>query len=137
MLELLRHVGPDQTRALCYATGVRLATEHPLGQLDKLSELETAAQHFLAERRWGWLILEERHDAVDFIHGCSPLRAWFGESGLSWAPALFEGFYAEWLRQLGAGERLELRQAEPPSGPDDVLRFRLMHENRFKSGGRP
>ncbi|MDB5973280.1 MAG: hypothetical protein JWR07_40 [Nevskia sp.] len=137
MLELLRHVGADQVRALCYATGVRLATDHPLGKVDKLSELEIAAQSFLAARDWGWMAVEEHQDAVDLVHGCSPLRAWFGEAGLIWSAALFEGFYAEWLRQIGAGEGLELRQVESPSGADDVLRFRLMHESRFKAGAAP
>jgi hypothetical protein len=134
LLELVRHVGVEQVRALCYATGVRIATDHPLGKVDKLSELETAAQRFLAARDWGWMTVEEHQDAIDFVHGCSPLRAWFGEAGLSWSGALFEGFYAEWLHQLGAGERLELRQIETPTGVDDVLRFRLMHESRFKAG---
>lgn len=131
MLELLRHVGPEQARALSYATGVRMAAEHPLKGIDKLGEMETAVQRFLAARDWGWVRMEEREDAVDFVHGCAPLRAWFGDAGLSWAAALFEGFYAEWLRQLGAGERLELRQIEAPKGDDDLMRFRLMHESRF------
>jgi len=133
MLELLRHVGAEQARALSYATGVRLAAEYPLKGIDKLSEMEAAAQRFLGARDWGWVRMEEREDAVDFVHGCGPLRAWFGEAGLSWASALFEGFYAEWLRQLGAGERLELRQVESPQGDDDLLRFRLMHQSRFNA----
>ena len=137
MLELLRHVGVDQVRALCYATGVRMATDNPLGKVDKMSELEAAAQRFLAARDWGWMVVEEHADAVDLVHGCSPLRSWFGEAGLAWSSALFEGFYAEWLHQLGAGEKLQLRQVDAPSGADDVLRFRLMHESRFKAGVAP
>src|SRR5579871_2473377 len=50
LLELLRHVGAEQLRALCFAAGVRLATETPLGKVEKLSELEAAACRFLAER---------------------------------------------------------------------------------------
>jgi hypothetical protein len=134
MLELLRHVGAEQVRALCYATGVRIAADHPLDKVDRLSELEASARQFLAARDWGWMAIEERPEALDFVHGCSPLRSWFGEAGLSWSSALFEGFYAEWLRQLGAGERLALRLVEAPGGADDVLRFRLMHESRFKTG---
>ncbi len=131
MLELLRHVGADQARALSYATGVRIAAESPLDAVTQLDQMEAAAQRFLAARDWGWVRMEEREDAVDFVHGCAPLRAWFGEAGLDWAAALFEGCYAEWLRQLGAGERLELRQVEVPRGDDDVMRFRLMHQSRF------
>jgi hypothetical protein len=131
LLELLRHVGAEQLRALCFASGVRLATENPLGKVEKLSELETAACRFLAGRGWGWLMVEEHQESVDLVHGCAPLRAWFGEDNLGWSAALLEGFYSEWLRQLGAGERLALRQVE--GGADDVLRFRLMHESRFKN----
>lgn len=133
MSEVLRSAGAEQARALCYAVGVKIASENTLGKVDKLAELEELAQRFFSARDWGWMRLEERDDAVDFVHGCAPLRSWFGEAGLAWSPALLEGFYAEWLRQLGAGERLELRQTSPPSGADDVIRFRLTHESRFKS----
>lgn len=133
LAELVKHVGVEQARALSYASGVRMAAEHPLGAMDKLADLQQMAQRFLSARDWGWLRIEERPDAVDFLHGGSPLRAWFGESGLSWAPALFEGLYSGWLRQLGASERLELRQVEAPSGPEDMIRFQLGHESRFKN----
>jgi predicted hydrocarbon binding protein len=132
LLELARHVGPEQARALCYAAGKRIAAAHPLGRLERLSDLERAASAFLAERDWGWVSIEERQESVDLIHGCSPLRAWFGEPAQVWAGGLFEGCYTEWLRQLGAGEGLELRQVDE-AGNGDVLRYRLMHQSRFAS----
>lgn len=132
LLELLRHVGAEQVRALCYAAGVRIAVDNPLPKITKFSELEIATRQFLADKGWGWMAVEEHQEWVDLVHGCPPLRAWFGADSLSWSGALFEGFYAEWLRQLGAGERLALRQVEAPGGADDVLRYRLMHESRFK-----
>jgi hypothetical protein len=131
MLELLRHVGTDQARALCFAAGTSIAVENRLVGVDKLGEMEQIINAFLKVRDWGWMRVEEHEDAVDFLHGCSPLRAWFGEECLGWAAALFEGLYAEWLRQLGAGERLELRQVDAPKGDDDLVCFRLMHESRF------
>lgn len=130
--ELLGQVGSEQLRALCFAVGSRLGETSPVSKIDKLSELEKWAQQWLAERDWGWLAIEYHDDAVDLIHGDAPLEAWFGDGALAWSAALFEGLYGTWIRQLGADERLQLRQIRLADRPADELRFRLAHESRFQ-----
>lgn len=130
--ELLGHVGEEQLRALFHATGVRLGEAYPVEKIERLGELEQLAREWLAVNDWGWLKIEHHDDAVDFIHGDSPLEAWFGEAGVAWSSSLFEGLYATWIRQLGADDRLQLRQIRFGDRPTRELRYRLTHESRFQ-----
>eukprot|EP00611_Tribonema_gayanum_P000824 TRINITY_DN10618_c0_g1_i1.p1 TRINITY_DN10618_c0_g1~~TRINITY_DN10618_c0_g1_i1.p1 ORF type:complete len:166 (-),score=26.84 TRINITY_DN10618_c0_g1_i1:35-532(-) len=135
--ELLAQVGEEQLRALFRATGAQIGESYPVGKIERLGELEQVAQTWLASNDWGWLKIEHHEDAVDFVHGDSPLVAWFGEAGLPWSSALFEGLYAAWIRQLGADERLQLHQVRLADRPVQELRYRLSHESRFtqQAGG--
>lgn len=131
LLELLGHIGMDQLVAFCYAVGRRVAADFPLGPVETLAEFESVAGRFLTEKGWGWLRIEEKADFMDFVHGCAPLRTWFGDRDFDWASSFLEGFYAEWLKQVGGDDQLELRLVDGPVGEDMVLRFRLMHSSRF------
>lgn len=133
--ELHAHVGEEQLRALLRATGVQIGETYPVEKIERLGELEQVARAWLAANDWGWLKIEHHEDAVDFVHGDSPLVAWFGEAGLAWSSALFEGLYAAWIRQLGADERLQLRQVRLADRPVHELRYRLTHESRFAPSG--
>lgn len=129
--ELVKHVGAEQLRSLFYLAGSRIAEENPLQGVDRIGDLERAARSLLARHDWGWLRIDQHEDSVDFVHGDAPLESWFGEDSAAWAPALFEGLYGTWVRQLGAEERLQLRQVGSTDGRSRELRFRLMHENHF------
>ncbi len=129
--ELVKHVGVEQIRSLFYLAGARIAEQNPLQGVDRLGEVERAARALLAGHDWGWLRVEQNDDWVDFVHGDAPLDAWFGEDSAAWAPALFEGLYCAWLRQLGAEDRLQLRQVAATDSRQRELRFRLMHESLF------
>lgn len=131
-LELHGHVGEEQLRSLFHAAGVRLGETYPIEKIERLGELEQLAREWLAVNDWGWLKIEHHDDAVDFIHGDSPLEAWFGKAGLAWSSSLFEGLYATWIRQLGADDRLQLRQIRLSDRPAGELRYRLTHESRFQ-----
>lgn len=133
--ELLAHVGEEQLRALFRATGAQIGETWPVEKIDKLGDLEQVVRAWLAANDWGWLKIEHQDDAVDFVHGDSPLVAWFGEASLGWSSALFEGLYATWIRQLGADERLQLRQIRQADRPAQELRYRLSHESRFTPAG--
>lgn len=130
--ELLGQVGDEQLRALFYAAGARLGEVYPVGKVERLGELERIAREWLAVNDWGWLKIEHHDDAVDFVHGDAPLEAWFGEAGLAWSSSLFEGLYGTWIRQLGADDRLQLRQIRLTDSPTHELRYRLTHESRFQ-----
>lgn len=130
--ELVGQVGDEQLRALFHAAGVRLAETWPLEKVERLGELEHTARALLAAHDWGWLSIEHHDDAVDFVHGDSPLAAWFGTASLAWSSSLFEGLYATWIRQLGADDRLQLRQIRLADRPERELRYRLTHESRFQ-----
>ncbi|MES0873823.1 hypothetical protein ABSH63_07400 [Sinimarinibacterium sp. HSW-8] len=129
--ELQSQVPEDQLRALAYMAGRRLAAQHSIGEVRTLAEFEAFANDTLERLDWGWMQVEETPGAVDILHGCAPLERCFGEGVQGWAPAFFEGMYAEWMRQLGAGERLDVRQILGGSLPSEVMRFRLAHESSF------
>lgn len=130
--ELSRQLGVEQMRSLLYAVGSTFAAGHPLEGVVRLGDLELAARELLASNDWGWLRIDQDEHYVDFIHGDSPLAAWFGEENLEWSPALFEGVYAGWVSQLGADKHLQVRQIKFDGASDCELRFRLAHESRFK-----
>ncbi|ULQ45369.1 hypothetical protein JN531_009530 [Flagellatimonas centrodinii] len=129
---LAEQVEGPQLRALAYLAGRALGAAHPISTCNTLSDVEAAANQLLRRMDWGWLKVEAGAADVQFLHGCSPLRSWFGADGLSWSGAIFEGIYAEWLQHLGAGEQLDLRQVGDAEGVDDVLRFRLAHQHQFE-----
>ncbi len=128
-LELRQQVPIEQLRALLYLTGRRIAAERPVNDLKTLAEFEQFARLQLAELDLGWLKLEETASGVDFLHGAAPLSGWFGGDSSAWAPALLEGVYAEWMRQLGAGDQLDVR--EVAQLPGEPLRFRMAHASSF------
>lgn len=132
-LEIHGQVGEEQLRSLFHVAGTRLAEDHALSKVARLVDMETEARELLAAQDWGWLRIEHREDAVDFVHGDSPLLAWFGDPGLAWSGALFEGLYATWIRQLGADARLQLREIRNADAGSRELRYRLTHESRFNS----
>lgn len=129
--ELQVQVPEGQLRALAYLAGRRFGAQQSIGEIRTLVEFEAFANETLGRLDWGWMRIEESADAVDILHGCAPLQHWFGDGANVWAPGFFEGMYAEWMRQLGAGERLDVRQIVGGSGTADVMRFRLAHESSF------
>ena len=138
--EVLRdQVDTAQLRALAYIAGQSLATVHRLGPCETLADVEEEANKVLLKLDWGWLRIESRAEYVQFTHGCPPLRGWFGAEGMAWSGALFEGVFAEWLRGLGAGEQLDLRQVGDAVGADrldieerasQILRVVMIAEDR-------
>ncbi|MCC5870875.1 MAG: hypothetical protein JJU22_00610 [Gammaproteobacteria bacterium] len=128
---LAEQVATPQLRSLMYLAGQSVARSLPLNHCESLSELEEAVNRILMNRDWGWLRIEDRADDVMFVHGCSPLRSWFGTRHLAWSGGLLEGLYAEWLHQLGADTQLVLRQVGDAEGRDDILRFRFAHAHQF------
>ena len=129
--ELATQVPEGQLRALAYLAGRRFGTQQSIGEIRTLVEFEAFANDVLGRLDWGWMSIEEGTGAVDILHGCAPLQRWFGDGGVPWAPGFFEGMYAEWMRQLGAGERLDVRQILGGTGSAEVMRFRLAHESSF------
>lgn len=129
-VELVQQVPADQLRALVYLAGRRIAAEQAPAEVKTLAEFEAFAQRALARLDLGWVRLEETAAGVDFVHGCSPLAALFGTETAGWSPGLLEGMYAEWMRQLGAGDQLDVREIAQPAG-SELLRFRLAHAANF------
>lgn len=130
--ELEGQIPVAQLRSLAYMAGRRFGAQRGIGEIKTLADFEGQANSTMAELNWGWMAVEEAAGAVDIVHGCGPLKQWFGDAALSWSPGFFEGVYAEWMRQLGAGDRLDVREVVPSGAAgSDVLRFRLAHESSF------
>lgn len=129
--ELARQVPAGQMRSLLYLAGRGLAIEHPIQDARTLADFEGFAGRVFNQLDLGWFRVEEESGAVDFVHGCAPMLQWFGATAAEWSPGLLEGMYAEWMRQLGAGDRLDVRELSPADPGGEVLRFRLAHESSF------
>ncbi|NGY03748.1 cellulose biosynthesis protein BcsD [Solimonas terrae] len=129
--ELAGQVPAPQLRALLYRTGRALAREHSASSIKTLAEFEGFAGRMLASLDLGWMQIEEVSGAVDFLHGAAPLTAWFGTAAAEWSAGLLEGLYAEWMMQLGADERLDVREIEDRALPEGVVRLRFAHESAF------
>ena len=130
-VELSRQVPAAQLRALMYLAGRQLALENPIQDARTLADFEGFAGHVFGQLDLGWCRIEEEAGAVDFVHGCAPGASWFGAAGMECMPGLLEGMYAEWMRQLGAGDRLDVRELATAEAGGDMLRFRLAHESSF------
>lgn len=129
--ELAAQIPVGQLRSLLYQAGRRFGVEHPIGDIRTLGDFEIYAQGLFQALDWGWVEIQESPGAVDIVHGCSPILGWFGPDAAEWAPGFFEGVYAEWMRQLGAGDRLDVREVISNRSSSDYLVFRLAHESNF------
>ncbi|WP_028081472.1 cellulose biosynthesis protein BcsD [Solimonas soli] len=129
--ELAAQISAPVLRTLLYRAGRAIAREHSASGLRTLADFEQFAGRTLAALDLGWVQIEEVSGAVDFVHGCAPLVNWFGAQAEDWAPGLLEGLYAEWMSQLGADDRLDVREIEDASLPPDRHRLRFAHESVF------
>ena len=129
--ELSAQMPADEIRSFFAVLGRRWAQKMPLPKGGGLKELERALNATLESCQWGWVRVRELENCVEFQHSCAPLRSAFGAEALRWAPGLLEGLYEEWLRDLGAGKALVLRQVGGVQGNTDTLRFRLAASEHF------
>jgi hypothetical protein len=129
--ELTQQVSAPVLRTLLYRAGRSIAREHSANGIKTLAEFEQFASRALSALDLGWVQVEEVSGAVDFLHGCAPLHGWFGGNAGDWAPGLLEGLYAEWMAQLGADERLDVREIEDKTLAPGIFRLRFAHESAF------
>lgn len=132
--ELASQMPSDQLRAFFHIIGRRMAEAHPLRAGESLAQLETHVNRYFASIQWGWVRLKDQQASVEFAHACAPLRAAFGASAMEWCGAVLEGMYAAWLKQMGSGDALELRQVGHAEGLSDTITFRLAHASAFAAG---
>lgn len=129
--ELNDQMDVEEIRAFCYVLGQRMAEASPIPEVETLDALEQVLNQRFGDMDWGWVMIRDVHSSLEFVHSCAPFRSAFGDAGMAWAGALLEGMYAIWLRQLGAGEELQLRQIGEAEGDADTMRFRLAHPSLF------
>lgn len=123
--EFSREASPDELRGLMRRLGASMAASLPLDAGDSIPGFEAAANRHWATMRWGWCQLSELSDGLLIEHYAAPLAVAFGESALSWSPALLEGIYTEWLKALGSPASLSLAPYGEVDATGRVLRFRL------------
>lgn len=129
--ELSQQLSLPELRGFFYAIGARMAAQSPVEAGASLADMERAFNGWLSPRNWGFVQIEDRQNALEFLHSCAPLRAAFGAQGMAAAGAIFEGLYGTWLQQVGIEDELELRQVGAAEGVADTLRFRLAHRSLF------
>lgn len=108
--ELGTRIEPDQARALMRRLGASIARSAPLPALELLPDLESAMNSVWSGMDWGWVELNDAHDALRIVHHCAPIEAAFGAQSRHWSPAVLEGAYEQWLWAAGAGDRLRVQQ---------------------------
>ncbi len=130
--EFANHVSDAQLRSLAYLAGHRLAKQYAISGIGTIDQFEQRANALMSEMNWGWVTVEAKPGSIDFVHGCTPLKRWFGEMAMSWAPGIFEGIFFGWMRQLGASELLDVREVISADAVNsEVLLFRFAHESAF------
>lgn len=129
--ELAGQMPQPEIKAFFAVLGRRWAQKMPLPKSADLKDFEREANAVFAACEWGWLRIRDLGNCIEFQHSCAPLRAAFGAEAMGWTPGLLEGLYEEWLRDLGAGKGLVLRQVGRAEGPADTLRFRLAAADYF------
>lgn len=129
--ELSAQMPPAEIKAFFAVLGRRWAQKNPLPQGGDLKTFEREANVVFARQDWGWMRTRDLGNCIEFQHSCAPLRAAFGADAMGWSSGLIEGVYAEWLRELGAGNGLVLQQAGRAEGAADTLRFRLAAHDYF------
>jgi hypothetical protein len=102
-----------ELRALMSRIGERFAQGKPLGACATLDDLELALNRVWTALDWGWTELVDLSEHLAVRHFCAPLDHAFGAKAAVWASAFLEGAYQRWFFDLGAGERLALRQVDP------------------------
>lgn len=105
-------LGVPELRALMARIGERFARGKPLGACETLDDLELALNRVWSSLDWGWTELVDLSEHLAVRHFCAPLEAAFGARAALWASAFLEGAYQRWFFDLGAGERLALRQID-------------------------
>lgn len=129
--ELNAQMPADELRAFFYVIGERIGNAQQVPVSDSLEQLQQALNNHFKSLGWGWMQIRDLHNSLEFVHSCAPLRAAFGDDAMEWCSALLEGMYGVWMRQLGAGQDLQLRQVGRAEGQVDTLRFRLAHPSLF------
>lgn len=129
--ELNSQMPADELRAFFFVIGKRIAESNPVQVGESLEQLETNLNHYFRSSGWGWVKVQDLHTSLEFLHSCAPLRSAFGDAAMDWCPALLEGTYSVWMKQLGAGDDLQIRQVGQIEGASDTLRLRLAHPSLF------
>lgn len=129
--ELGAQMPAEEIRAFMHLIGRRIAEQNPLPPSESIAQLEQHVNAYLFRAGWGWMRIRDLQSSLELLHSCAPLRMAFGEAGMAWGGAILEGLYSSWMRQLGAGEDLQLQEVGAPEGPADTLRFRLAHPSLF------
>jgi hypothetical protein len=106
-------LGVSELRALMSRIGDRFASAKALGDCATLDDLELAINRVWSALDWGWTEIADLSEYLAVRHFCAPLDGAFGTKAAVWASAFLEGAYQRWFFDLGAGDRLALRQIEP------------------------
>ncbi len=125
------NVDHGQLRTLAHVAGGQIGVAMPLSSCSTIEDFEAAMNAQLLVMDWGWVRLEVAKDHVSILVGDTPLTALLGADSADWAPAILEGLFAEWLRDMGATQELDVRQVLANDLPDNVMKFRLAHVNSF------
>ncbi|ORE89627.1 hypothetical protein ATO7_07090 [Oceanococcus atlanticus] len=125
------NVDHGQLRTLAHVAGGQIGAALPLSSCTTIEDFEAAINAQLLSMDWGWVRLEVAKDHVSIVVGDNPLTTLLGASSSDWAPAILEGLFAEWLRDMGATQELDVRQVLADELPDNLMKFRLAHVNSF------
>jgi len=105
----------EQLRAMMVRIGNKFAIQADLPEGGTLDEYEKCMCGVWDDMDWGWVELKERGDALQITHHCST-HGRLNSEALSdasevWVSSFLEGVYQQWVSQMGAGEKLQLKQA--------------------------
>ncbi|MET0238659.1 MAG: cellulose biosynthesis protein BcsD [Sphingobium sp.] len=120
--EIAAMASPEQLYGFFLGVGRRMAELHSVGGVQHLDRLSDRINGFWDSLGWGQVSFELDDEGMDIIHIGVPGSLEGDRSGV-WpqiAPAVLEGAYDAWFRQMGSADRLHTRVVAASEGRVDL-----------------
>jgi len=113
--EISSRESKDELRLMMVRIGYRFASQTTMPKGDTLDDYEKFMCTVWADMDWGWVELKDSGNTLSITHHCSTNGRLnvgaFSDNSEAWVSSFLEGVYQQWMSRMGAGEKLQVKQA--------------------------